>query len=182
VLYAGTIGLISGAEIVIGAARQLEPYRDILFLLVGEGNVKDQIAAKALEFGLNNIRFLPFQPRERLSEVQATADVSLVTLIPGRGKTSVPSKVLGYMAAARPVVAAVDKDCDTAELIRKAECGLVVPPAQEEALSEAILYFYRCPKDRKVTGEKGSKYFRLNFERRHVTKKYIDMIEILVKL
>ena len=97
------------------------------FLFVGAGYAKDRVEAKVRELGLKNIRFLPFQPRERLSEVQATADVSLVTLAPGRGKTSVPSKVLGYMAAARPVIAAVDEDCDTAELIRKAKCGLVVP-------------------------------------------------------
>ena len=177
VLYAGTIGLISGAEIVVDVARNLEFYQDILFLFVGAGYARDRVEAKARELGLKNIRFLPFQPRKRLSEVQATADVSVVTLVIGRGKTSVPSKVLGYMAAARPVIAAVDKDCDTAELIRKAECGLVVPPDQAEVLSEAILHFYRCPEDREVAGEKGLEYFTSNFERRQVMKKYIAIID-----
>lgn len=176
VLYAGTIGLISGAEIVVDVARKLESHKDIFFLFVGDGYARDRVEAKVREFGLKNIGVLPFQPRERLSEVQATADVSVVTLVPGRGKTSVPSKVLGYMAAARPVIAAVDKDCDTAELIRKAECGLVVPPDQAEALSEAILHFHRCPEDREVAGEKGVEYFINNFERRQVMKKYIDII------
>lgn len=176
VLYAGTIGLISGAEMVLDAANLLKSYQDILFLFVGAGYARDRVEAKAQELGLKNIRFLPFQPRERLSEVQATADVSLVTLLPGRGKTSVPSKVLGYMAAARPVIAAVDQDCDTAALIRTAACGRVVPPMQPEVLSEAILHFYHLPEERKIAGEKGEAYFKNNFERRQVMKKYIDIV------
>ena len=177
VLYAGTIGLVSGAEVVVEAASRLKSYQDILILLVGAGYAKDRVEARARGLGLKNIRFLPFQPRKRLSEVQAIADVSLVTLAPGRGKTSLPSKVLGYMAAARPVIAAVDDDCDTAELIRKAHSGLVVPPAQPEILADAILNFSQDSEARKVAGENGLKYFERYFERRHVTAKYIDLIK-----
>jgi colanic acid biosynthesis glycosyl transferase WcaI len=181
VLYAGTIGLVSGAEVVVEAARLLRSRQDILFLMVGEGQAKDRVGAMARESGLNNIRFLPFQPRERLCESQATADVSLVTLAPGRGKTSVPSKVLGYMAAARPVIAAVDKDCDTAELIRTSGCGLVVPPSQGEELTEAILHFYENPKERVTCGGAGHRHFLKHFERRAVLKHYIDTIQNMLK-
>jgi colanic acid biosynthesis glycosyl transferase WcaI len=181
VLYAGTIGLVSGAEVVVEAARLLRSRRDILLLLVGEGQAKDRVEAMAREFGLNNIRFLPFQPRERLSESQATADVSLVTLAPGRGKTSVPSKVLGYMAAARPVVAAVDKDCDTAELIRTSGCGLVVSPDQGDELAEAILHFYGNPKERVTCGRAGHRHFLHHFERQAVLKRYIDIIQNMLE-
>jgi colanic acid biosynthesis glycosyl transferase WcaI len=177
VLYAGTIGLVSGAEVVIEAARLLEAYPDILFLMVGAGQAKDRMAAEARKSGLQNLRFLPFQPRERLGEVQATADVSLVTLGPGRGKTSVPSKVLGYMAAARPVIAAVDEECDTAELIRKAECGLVTPPAQGEALAEAVLYYYRHPGARELGGRTGRRFFLKHFEKEVVLKQYVDLLD-----
>ncbi|MDP2044797.1 MAG: glycosyltransferase, partial [Deltaproteobacteria bacterium] len=126
-------------------------------------------------------RFLPFQPRERLSEVQATSDVSLVTLAPGRGKTSVPSKVLGYMAAARPVIAAVDEGCDTADLIRTSGCGLAVPPGQGDDLAEAILQFYGNPKERLMRGEAGHRHFLQHFERRTVLKHYIDTIQNMLE-
>ena len=180
VLYAGTIGLVSGAEVVLEAARLLKSFPDILFLFVGEGQIKDRLEVQGREMGLPNVRFLPFQPRERLSEVQATADLSLVTLAPGRGKTSVPSKVLGYMAAARPVIAAVDVACDTATTVRKAACGLVVSPGQGHDLAEAVLHFYHNPGQRESWGKAGRQYFLQHFERQVVIEKYLDLIEGLV--
>jgi colanic acid biosynthesis glycosyl transferase WcaI len=176
VLYAGTIGLVSGAEVVLEAARHLESNTDILFLFVGAGYAKDLVEAEVRRTGRDNVRFLPYQPRERLSEVQATADVSLVTLAPGRGRTSVPSKVLGYLAAARPVVAAVDAECDTADLIRNAECGLVAPPGQGEGLAKAIMHLYQSAEDRQIAGQHGWQYFMANFERRGVLEKFLDLV------
>ncbi len=181
VLFAGTIGLVSGAEVILDAARHLQSRRDIIFLLVGEGYAKDQVALGARERGLTNIRLLPFQPRERLGELQAAADVSLVTLAPGRGRTSAPSKVLGYMAAARPIVAAVDADCDTAGMIRKAGCGLVIPPGQGEALAEAILYYHDRPQRRAADGRQGREYFLQNYEKQKIVGKYLEIIRDLKK-
>jgi colanic acid biosynthesis glycosyl transferase WcaI len=180
VLYAGTIGLVSGAEVVVEAAARLRQEPDILFLLVGAGHAREAVQAQAAAAGLHNIRFAPFQPRERLSEVQATADVSLVTLAPGRGKTSVPSKVLGYMAAARPVLAAVDADCDTAALVRAADCGLVSPAGDGAALAAAILALKHAPERRQAGGEAGRRYFLEHFERQAVLEHYYRVIQGLL--
>jgi hypothetical protein len=57
--------------------------------------------------------------------VQATADVGLITLLRGAGKSSVPLEVLGDLVAGLPVIASVGADSDTAEMIRSAGCGLV---------------------------------------------------------
>lgn len=176
VLYAGTIGLVSGAAVVLEAAQHLASQMDFLFLLVGDGYGKEQVMIKARELGLTNLRFLPFQPRERLSELQATADVSLVTLGPGRGRTSVPSKVLGYMAAARPVVASVDLDCDTADLIRQAQCGRVVPAGDGQALAQAVWDYYQNPLERQSAGNQGRHFFLEHFERQAVLHKFLELI------
>jgi colanic acid biosynthesis glycosyl transferase WcaI len=178
VLYAGTIGLVSGAEVITEVAASLASYRDILFLMVGDGYAKQQVQTEAQERGLDNIKFLPFQPRERLSELQATADISLA---PVRGRTSVPSKVLGYMAAARPIIAAVDEDCDTAEMIRKAKCGVVGTPGDPDSIAQAILHFYNHPEEMNFSGENGRVYFLENFEKKMVIKKYFELIQSLSK-
>lgn len=176
VLYAGTMGLVSGAGIVLEAARLLAAEPDILFLFVGEGQVKDLLRRQAKELGLPNVRFLPFQPRERLGEVQATADVGLVTLAPGRGRTSVPSKVLGYLAAARPVIASVDENCDTAATIRQGRCGLVTPAGEGAALAAAVRHYYRHPEARLRDGQRGRQHFLTHFERDAVLERYLQLI------
>ncbi len=177
ILHAGTIGEAAGADIILETAQRLSPIQDILFLIVGDGPAKQKIQARTQSMALGNVKFLPFQPRERLSELQATADVSLVTLLPGQGKASVPSKILGYMAAARPVVASVDPECDIAELIKQAGCGLTVHPGDSQALSEAIVSLYHTPDLLKTMGNRGRDYFLKNFEKNSVIKRYVELLK-----
>ena len=91
-LYAGTIGLVSGAEIVVEVARRLENYQDILFLFVGTGHAQEAMEAKVHELRFEKYSLFTISAPKRLSEVQATADVSLVTVAPGRGKPRCPAK------------------------------------------------------------------------------------------
>ncbi len=138
VLCAGTIGFISGAEVIIDAAERLRHRQDIYFLIVGEGPVKEKLIDKSRQYGLQNVKFLSFQPADVLSEVQATGDVGLVTLLPSTGESSVPSKMFGYTAAARPVIASVAADTPTAEMVREGQFGIVCPPQDAQALADAI--------------------------------------------
>lgn len=179
VLYAGTIGLVSGARVVLEAAERLRARRDVLFLFVGEGQVKDELERTARASGLPNVRFLPFQPRGELCDVQASADVSLVTLAPGRGETSVPSKVIGYMAAGRPVVASVDLDCDTAEVIRSARCGVVVPPGDAAALAKALDSLIADEAERNVMSERARRAFEDRFAADAALRAYAEILEVL---
>ncbi|WP_371372111.1 glycosyltransferase family 4 protein [Sporomusa aerivorans] len=172
VLYSGTIGLISGAEVLVECAAMLQSYKDIVFLFVGEGIVKDNIQHAATARDLTNMYFLPFQPREFLSDVQSTADVSVVTLKKGKGKTSVPSKVLGFMAAARPVIASVDADSDTAQLIKNANCGFCVEAESAECIKSAVLYFYNDRFSGRTLGANGRIYLESHFHRNKVTSCY----------
>jgi colanic acid biosynthesis glycosyl transferase WcaI len=181
VLYAGTIGIISGASMVADAAALLRHRKDILFLFVGEGEEKPKVMARARELGLKNMMFLPYQPRERLSEVQATADIGIVTLLPGRGRTSVPSKVLGYMAAGRPVVASVDIDSDTAEDIRRAGAGMIVEPANPTALVDAIVNAFDNYTWRNEAGKSARKYFVIAYGKNNVLERYMRILEASIK-
>lgn len=175
VLYSGTIGLISGAGILLDCAERLQWASDIVFLLVGEGGAKDAIMAGAKERRLKNLLFLPFQPRQILSQVQSSADISVVTLFKGRGSSSVPSKVLGYMAVARPVVASVDPDSDTAQLVARAECGICVAAEDAEQLTAAILALYGDREKSLQLGYNGRAFLMANCSRQKMTAQYEEL-------
>lgn len=165
VLYAGTIGHVSGAEVLIETALHLAGNPNILLLCVGDGPVKDRLVDESKRANLSNIKFLPFQPAEVLSDVQSTADVGLVTLLPDAGKTSIPSKVLGYLAAGRPVIASVALDSDTAKMIRRGACGRVTASQDAIALANAILELYGDLKLCRVLGRRARSYFEQHYDR-----------------
>lgn len=175
-LYAGTIGYISGAEILVQAACLLADREDILLLMVGEGIVKDKIMEQARAAGLKNIRFLPFQPHEVLADVQATADVGLVSLLPESGNTSIPSKVLGYMAAGRPVVASVLDSSGTAEMIRSAGCGLVTPSRDPRAFADAIAQLADDREDARRKGANARAHMLANYSRAACCRQYEQLL------
>ena len=110
VSYIGTHGQAQGLDTVLEAAAQLkDSLPDAVFLLVGEGAEKEQLVSMASERGLDNVRFLPQQPRECIPALIRASDVCLVTLKKADVfKTVIPSKMLEFMACGRPVVLAVD--------------------------------------------------------------------------
>ena len=176
-LYAGTIGLISGAQMMLDVAEVLRDREDMLLLFVGEGERKRELETGAEARELRNLAFLPFQPRERLAEVQSTADVGVVTLERGKGKTSVPSKVLGYMAAARPVVASVDEDSDTAAWVRRSGGGWVVPPEDPRAMADALLRAAGDPEATAERGRNGRRFLEETLSRKSCTAEYERLLQ-----
>ena len=145
VLWAGTLGHVSGVEVVVEAAGALRSNSRIRFLIVGEGPRKESAQRRARELGLTQVQFLGFQPESRLAAMQSAADVSLVTLAPHLAEVSVPSKVLAYFAAGRPVIGGVPRESETASLLQRAGAGWVVPAGDAIALSDAIERLSRDP-------------------------------------
>jgi colanic acid biosynthesis glycosyl transferase WcaI len=83
--------------------------------------------------------FLPFQPRELMDQSYATADVSLISLKRGLAGVIVPSKVYSVLASGRPCVAAVEQECEVADIIQRFGCGFVVPPGDASALRACVV-------------------------------------------
>jgi len=161
VSFAGVLGYSQDLDVVLDAARILEDggwSSEILFLIVGDGVERPRLEAKARQMGLNNVRFLPMQPREKYPAVLHASDVGLATLHAEVRTPVVPSKILSIMAAGRPVVAAMNLDGDGPRLIAEARCGLCVPPEDPRALAEAILQLYHDASLREELGRNGRRY------------------------
>lgn len=139
VLHAGNIGLGQNLDVVLDAAALLKPRRDIIVLFIGDGNRRTALEASARSRGLDNVRFLPFQPRDQMRWTYASSDVCVVSLKPGLAGYIVPSKLYPILAAGRPYVAAVEQDSEVATLTARHQCGVVVAPDDPALLAETIL-------------------------------------------
>lgn len=164
-LYSGNLGYTSALEEVIEAARLLKDEKDIVFVIVGEGVKKQALQASADRYGLENVRFLPYQPREAYAELLASANVSLVTLNARASNTSLPSKIFNIMASARPVLAVVDSSSEVAHLVQDANCGVVISPSQPALLAETIRELWGCSNQLDEWGASGRQALEKRYSR-----------------
>ncbi len=75
VMYSGNMGLCQRLDDVLDAAERLGDRPEILFLLVGDGASRRRLESEVRERRLGNVRFLPYQPKERLAESLSAADL-----------------------------------------------------------------------------------------------------------
>lgn len=151
-LHAGNIGLSQNLDVVIEAAALLKPRRDIVILFIGDGNRRAALQSLAASRGLDNVRFLPFQPRDQLRWTYASSDVCLVSLKAGLAGYIVPSKLYPILAAGRPYIAAVEKLSEVAALTERHRCGVLVDPGDAVQLAEAIRRLADQPGERDSMG------------------------------
>jgi len=164
VLYAGAFGLSNDLGVLIQAANQLKNVPEIVFLWVGDGKEKSNLQKQSAELGLDNIIFYPPVPKNQMGNVLAASNICVAILKPLElYKTTYPNKVFDYMAAARPVVLAIDGVIR--KVVEDANAGLAVPPGNPEAMASAILSMYKSPEHTRQMGLSGREYVKKNFNR-----------------
>jgi putative colanic acid biosynthesis glycosyltransferase WcaI len=179
VMYAGNLGITSSLEDVLEAAKLLGEIPDIRFVIIGEGVKKNTLVEAAREWGLSNLTFLPYQPREVFAEVLAAADLHLVTLNPNSYLTSLPSKLFNIMASARPILVVAPPESEIAHMVMEAECGVSVPPGHSELLADVILGL-REQKDRLVElGLNGRSQLIGKYSRAQCVEMHLQMLNSL---
>lgn len=165
VVHSGNMGVKQQLENVLGAAHALRADSEIVFLLVGDGSQKNGLMEEAARENLSNVRFAPLLPRERLPELMGAADILLLNQHPDLVEAVIPSKLLTYMAAGRPIVVAAHPASEAARLVRDAECGVSVSPDAPDALAQALVALARDAAARAGLGARGRAYVESHFAR-----------------
>lgn len=176
VLHSGNIGDKQKLELLVHAAKRLESIPGIEFLIVGDGARKTAVVAEAKRIGASNVRFLPLQPRGRLAEMLAAADVLILHQQRDVSDSVIPSKLLTYMASARPLIATASRQSETAFAVDRARCGAIVEPEDTDALAAAVLQLYRDPDRCRAYGTEGRKHVCENFSRDVVLRRLEDVL------
>ncbi|GAP95256.1 glycosyltransferase family 4 protein [Leptolyngbya sp. NIES-2104] len=166
VLYAGNIALTQGLETVIEAAAKVRHIPEIAFAIVGEPKAIEQLKKHCERLGADNVKLLPFQPREKLPEMLAAADVGLIVQKRNVVSFNMPSKTQVLLASGRAVIASVPSTGSAAKAIEKSRGGVVVEPENPEALADQILELYQNPELATRLGKQGRQYAieRYSFE------------------
>ncbi|MCU1353201.1 MAG: glycosyltransferase WbuB [Acidimicrobiales bacterium] len=174
VLYAGTLGLKHDPSLLLHLATGLEA-RDVAVVVVSEGAGADWLR----EHGANqpNLHVLPYQPYEQLALMFSNADVGITILNGAAGVYSVPSKLLSYLCAGCPVVAAIPAVNQAAEILDASGGGIVVPPDDGAALLSAVEEMLSDDERREAAGRAGRTYAEENFDVRRIADQFMQVID-----
>jgi colanic acid biosynthesis glycosyl transferase WcaI len=177
VMYAGNVGLSQALDLVLAAATALRHEPDIVFVINGGGAARAELERAAR--GLDNVRFVDMQPKDRLPEVLAAGDVHVVPLKRGLARSSVPSKLYSVLAAGRPIVASVDAGTEVAQTVERAGAGLAVGPDDAEAFTKAVLHLLDHPDEAEAMGAAGRRFVESWASPRMVATAYEALFEEL---
>ena len=142
------MGKKQGLETLSGAARAIGDDGEVTFVFCGEGAGREELVAGCE--GLENVRFLPLQPLERLGDLLGLADVHLLPQRADAEELVMPSKLTGMLASGRAIVATAREDSELAEVV--GQCGSVVAPGDSDALAAAITELAAAPQRRESLG------------------------------
>jgi glycosyltransferase involved in cell wall biosynthesis len=177
--YSGNHGRTHDLLSLIEAADILKNQEGIHFLFIGEGGGKGGAISRAQELGLKNITFLTFVDRSELNSSLNASDISVVAFKKGMAGISVPSRLYNLMAAGKPILAVVDVDSEVAEVIREAELGVIVPPAESSLLAEQILKLKNSYKNRLRMGRKSRNEVESKYSYFVIQRQYRDLFDKL---
>lgn len=181
VLYSGNIALTQGLETVIEAASYLKHIPDIAIVIVGEQKALNRLQNHCSKCGSSNVRLLPFEPRERLPEMLAAADVSLVVQKKNVLDFNMPSKIQVLLASGRAIIASVPSTGTAASAINKSGGGIVTPPEHPQSLAAAIEKLYNHQDKLTRLGNKGRAYAEKNYAFESALDKYEKLFASVVR-
>jgi len=174
--YSGHMGEGHNFVPVLNCAKSLQNYKDIVFLLIGDGPRRKEIEEFVNANDLSNVKLLPYQDQEDLLYSLNAADVSLVSLRSRLTGLIVPSKIYGILAAGSPVVYLGDDNSEIARVVNDGECGIVVGEDDTKGLEEAIMTIYGKDELKEKYGKNARSYFMEKFDRKIATKRYHSLI------
>ncbi len=112
---------------------------DVIARFAGDFRTSDREWAAGLGLG-DRLELIPYAPRAESLRLQRDSE-ALLLLVPdagGRGKGVLSGKVFEYLAAGRPILAAVPPDGEAATLVRETGAGVVDGPDDVQGMRDAL--------------------------------------------
>lgn len=174
-MFLGNLNRSAAIDVLISAFK-VNGIKNSRLVIAGNGSERDMLLNLAHNKQGLNIEFWD-APMIRVPEIQDNADILLLTLKKDLAQFALPSKLVAYMFSAKPIIACVDEESDTANAIKQANCGWVVPPEDIVALAATMKTVASISKaDLQSYGKNGFKYAMENFSKKKNLQKLVAII------
>ena len=175
-LYAGSLGLTRNPELLVQLAQHHRGDPDVLVVVVSEGEVAEMLVRKKRALGLDSLVLLPYQPYTALPDLMGSADVLVALLDAQAASFSVPSKVLSYLCAARPLLLAIAQDNLAARIVAESGAGHVVHPDDVAGFLAAAAALRDDHGARAGMAENGLRYARKTFDLERIVNEFESLM------
>jgi len=155
IMYSGNIGYSQDFKSILYAIKDIK--KNFILLFVGEGGAKRSLLKLCEELKLENVKFLPYQPYEKLDESLNMADLHLIPLKKGVAGSIVPSKLYGILAVGKPYLAIADSNSEPVCIAKQYNCGLWAEPGQVDSIKQKIAWALENKKEISRMGTNGRK-------------------------
>ncbi|MEY2492543.1 MAG: colanic acid biosynthesis glycosyl transferase WcaI [Verrucomicrobiota bacterium] len=178
-VYAGNLGVKQGLNVLLETAASLRDHPRIRFVICGAGAQREALAARAREMKLPNFSMLPLQAGLDYRALLVDAELCLITQQAGAGNSFFPSKLLGLLAEAKPVVTVAAPECELALSLCEGNFGVNVPPGQPQELAELLERLAKDPKRLAEYGAAGRRYVE-QFEKGKIMRDFAEELQSLL--
>jgi len=175
-LYTGVLGLKHDPSVFLALANHFRNEKDVRVVVVSKGDYFEWLRDEGRKRGLNNLVLLEFQPAQVYPMVLATGDVLVSVLSPAAGQYSVPSKVLSYLCAKRPILLSVPLENLASKIVTEAKAGLVASPYDPEGFLQKARILYENEDTRYNFGKSGRDYAEANFNIEDISRLFEDIV------
>ncbi|ALP91541.1 MULTISPECIES: glycosyltransferase family 4 protein [Clostridium] len=174
--YTGNHSPANVLDTMIDAAKKTTDEK-VKYVLVGKGNVKNQLMEYAKANNVTNIEFLDPVLKDNMDNVLELLDIGYI----GLKKQNLfnygvsPNKLFDYMMASLPVIYAVEASNDP---VKDSNCGISVPAENPEAVVEAVMKIKNLSEEEKIKmGGNGKKYVLDNHMYEGLADKFLNALK-----
>jgi colanic acid biosynthesis glycosyl transferase WcaI len=171
-LYSGTLGLKHKPELLFRLAEALEDRDDAVVVVITEGLGRNWLEQQMRRSPKKNLLLMDFQAYAEMPEVLSAADVLVAILEQEAGVFAVPSKVLSYLCAGRPVLLAAPEANLAARTVARARAGITVNPNDIPGLVGAARFLAGNPDRRACMGANAIQYAKTAFDIRAIANRF----------
>jgi glycosyltransferase involved in cell wall biosynthesis len=177
IAYAGIIGHAQGLDILIEAANLLKHNHSLVFLLVGNGPVKEKLIEMVKTYVLENVIFVDSVPRSQMPDVIAACDCYVTPLRKNDlFLGAIPSKIFEPLYYGKPVIMGVDGEAKQL-FVTEGKCALHFEPENTTELVAQINLLYQDKNLYNQLSVNGKTYVSTHFDREKIATTFWKRIQ-----